>query len=150
MLRAGTQIGAYTVDGMIGRGGMGVVYRGSQASLGRVVALKLLSSELSKDDRFRERFRREATFQAAIEHPNIVPVYETSDSPYGLYIAMRLVPGPNLREVVRAGDLDLRSSLVVLTGVAGALDAAHARGLIHRDVKPANILVVEDHAYLAD
>ena len=135
---------------MIGRGGMGVVYRGSQASLGRVVALKLLSSELSKDDRFRERFRREATFQAAIEHPNIVPVYETSDSPYGLYIAMRLVPGPNLREVIQAEQLTPARAVSILRGVASALDTAHARGVIHRDVKPANILVVRDHAYLAD
>lgn len=150
MMRAGTQIGAYTVDGVIGHGGMGVVYRASQAGLGRLVALKLLSAQLSGDERFRERFRREATFQAAIEHPHIVPVYEADDSEHGLYIAMRLVPGPNLQEVIRTQDLKPARVVRILSGVAGALDTAHARGVIHRDVKPANILVVEDHAYLAD
>jgi serine/threonine protein kinase len=150
MLRAGTQIGAYTVDGVIGHGGMGVVYRARQVALGRAVALKLLSSELSDDDRFRERFRREATLQAAIEHPNIVPVYEANESAYGLYIAMRLVPGPTLHQMIRAGDLDPARAISILRGVASALDSAHARGLIHRDVKPANVLVVQDHSYLAD
>jgi predicted Ser/Thr protein kinase len=150
MLRAGTQIGSYVVDGVIGQGGMGVVYRASQASLTRVVALKLLNERLSSDDRFRERFRREATFQAAIEHPNIVPIYEASDSQHGLFIAMRLVLGPNLQELIRANDVAPDQTLRILDGVAGALDTAHAQGVIHRDVKPANILVVSDHAYLAD
>jgi len=150
MLNVGTEIGGYRVDGLIGRGGMGVVYQASQASLGRVVALKLLSPDLTNDARFRKRFRREAALQAAIEHPNIVPVYEASESPYGLYIAMRLVTGPNLKELIRAGGLSARRAIAVLRGVADALDTAHARGLIHCDVKPANILVVGDHAYLAD
>jgi serine/threonine-protein kinase len=150
MLGAGTQIGAYTVDGVIGHGGMGIVYRASQPELTRMVAVKLLSAQLSHDERFRERFRREATLQASLEHPNIVPVYEASEFEHGLYIAMRLVPGPNLQQVIRAQDLTPTRAVTVLAGVASALDYAHARGVVHRDVKPANILVVDDHAYLAD
>src|SRR5205085_10200416 len=125
MIGVGARIGDYTVEEVIGRGGMGVVYRASRTEAGDVVALKLLSVELSSDEHFRERFRREAKLQAAIEHPNIVPVYEASESPEGLYIAMKLVPGPNLKQLIHADELDLARAFRVLRGVAAALDTAH-------------------------
>lgn len=148
MLAAGTMIGGYRVEELVAAGGMGTVYRATQLSLGRVVALKVLSEELGAEPTFRERFRREAVLQAALEHPHIVPVYEAGESPYGLYIAMRLIDGADLeRHVTQAGR---GAVLALLTGIAGALDAAHAAGLVHRDLKPQNILVARQHAYLAD
>ncbi|HWH12826.1 MAG TPA: serine/threonine-protein kinase [Solirubrobacteraceae bacterium] len=152
MLENGTIVAGYRVDGVLGEGGMGTVYRATQLSLNRTVALKLLSTELSQDAGFRERFRREGQLQAAIEHLHIVTVYEAGDSPTeGLFIAMRLIEGVTLKSLIGAGELDVRRVLRLLTQVAGALDAAHERGLIHRDIKPQNILIGQrDHAYLAD
>lgn len=148
MLTPGTVIGGYRVEELIAAGGMGTVYRATQLSLGRVVALKLLSEELGREPAFRARFRREAVVQATLEHPHIVPVYEAGESPDGLFIAMRFLAGSNLEQLVgRVGRLEV---LTLLTGIAGALDAAHAVGLVHRDLKPQNILVSHDHAYLAD
>ncbi|MGI8714635.1 MAG: serine/threonine-protein kinase, partial [Solirubrobacteraceae bacterium] len=148
MLAAGTMIAGYRVEELIAAGGMGTVYRATQLSLGRVVALKLLSDELGREPAFRARFRREAVLQAALEHPHIVPVYEAGESPHGLYIAMRFLEGANLEQhIARAAR---RTVLSLLTGIANALDAAHAEGLVHRDLKPQNILVARDHAYLAD
>src|SRR4051794_18509394 len=130
---------------------MGVVYEATQLSLNRTVALKLLAGQLGDDPAFRERFRREGLLQAQIDHPNIVTVYEAGDTDAGLFLAMRLVRGPNLKDMIVSRELDAGRSLRILTPVADALDAAHGEGLIHRDIKPQNILVSgRDHAYLAD
>src|SRR4051794_20398757 len=130
---------------------MGVVYEATQLSLNRTVALKLLAGQLGDDPAFRERFRREGLLQAQIDHPNIVTVYEAGDTDEGLFLAMRLVRGPNLKDMIVSRELDAGRTLRILSPVADALDAAHAEGLIHRDIKPQNILVSgRDHAYLAD
>ena len=151
MLRKGDIVAGFRIDGVVAEGGMAVVYSAVQESLDRTVALKVLSRELSDDDAFSERFRREGALQATIDHPHIVPVYEAGESDHGLFLAMRLISGPTLKEKIQAGPLDPRSSLQILDQVAGALDAAHQVGLIHRDVKPQNVLIgAGDHAYLAD
>ncbi|MEX2197135.1 MAG: serine/threonine-protein kinase [Thermoleophilaceae bacterium] len=151
MLDKGTTVAGYRIDGVLGEGGMGVVYEATQLSLDRRVALKLLATHLGEDPQFRERFRREALIQAGIDHPHIVTVYEAGEDPQGLFMAMRLVRGPNLKDMVLARELDAGRSLRILTPVAEALDAAHEAELIHRDIKPQNILVSgRDHAYLAD
>src|SRR4051794_22529219 len=130
---------------------MGVVYEATQLSLDRTVALKLLATNLGEDPAFRERFRREGLLQAGIEHPNIVTVYEAGESDHGLFMAMRLVRGPNLKDMIVSRELDAGRSLRILRPIADALDIAHESGLIHRDIKPQNILVGgRDHAYLAD
>ncbi len=150
-LPAGTTIGGYEIVGTLGQGGMGVVYEATQRSVGRAVALKLLSIEFSSDPEFQERFRREGQMQALLEHPNIVPLHETGESSHGLFISMRLVRGTTLNEIIVAGDLDARRALRLLRPIASALSAAHEIGLVHRDLKPANILVdLRDHSYLAD
>jgi hypothetical protein len=151
LLASGTIVSGYRVDGVLGEGGMGIVYRATQLSLNRTVALKVLAAELSADETFRERFRREGLLQAAIDHPHIVTVYEAGETDDGLFLAMRLVRGPTLKEEIQAGRLAPDRAVRILMAVADALDAAHEVGLIHRDVKPQNILVGKrDHAYLAD
>src|SRR4051794_13460389 len=150
-LGKGTENAGYRIEGILGQGGMGVVYEATQLSLSRTVALKLLAANLSDDPAFRERFRREGLLQAAIDHPNIVTVYEAGDTDQGLFLAMRLVRGPNLKDMILARELDAGRSLRILAPIADALDVAHGQGLIHRDIKPQNILVSgRDHAYLAD
>ena len=130
---------------------MGAVYQATQLSLNRVVALKLLAANLGDDPGFRARFEREGQVQAALDHDHIVPVYEAGQSEYGLFLAMRLIPGPTLKQLIFDRSLDPRRSVRLLAQVANALDAAHRAGLIHRDIKPQNILIGErDHAYLAD
>jgi serine/threonine protein kinase len=146
-----TVVAGYRIDGRLGEGGMGTVYRATQLSLERVVALKLLTAELSADPAFRERFRREGLLQAALDHPHIVTVYEAGETDNRLFLAMRMVEGPTLKDLILRHQLDDRRALRLLTQVAEALDAAHTKGLIHRDVKPQNVLVgAGDHAYLAD
>ncbi len=146
-----TVVAGYRIDGTLGEGGMGTVYRATQLSLERVVALKVLTAELSSDPDFRERFRREGLLQAALDHPHIVTVYEAGEADERLFLAMRMVEGPTLKDLIVQRQLDDRRALRLLTQVAEALDAAHAKGLIHRDVKPQNVLVgAGDHAYLAD
>jgi hypothetical protein len=150
-LAKGTTVAGYRIEGVLGKGGMGVVYEATQLSLNRTVALKLLAEQLGDDPAFRERFRREGLLQAQIDHPNIVTVYEAGETDEGLFLAMRLVRGPNLKDMVISRELDAGRSLRILMPVADALDAAHAEGLIHRDIKPQNILVSgRDHAFLAD
>ena len=154
--RIGTEFAGYRIEATLGRGGMSVVYRAENPRLGNQVALKLLAPELTEDEGFRERFVRESRAAASIVHPHIIPIYDAGDSEGVLYIAMRFVDGPNLRELAREGDgLSPARVLRLATQVGSALDAAHARGLVHRDVKPANILLEvgvegQDHAYLAD
>jgi len=154
--RIGTEFASYRIDSLIGRGGMSVVYRAENRRLGNTLALKVLSSELVDDEAFRERFVRESRIAAALNHPNIIPIYDAGSYDGVLYIAMRFVDGPDLKELIRSrGQLTPTLTILLLGQVARALDAAHNKGLVHRDVKPANILVEaadEDsgHAYLAD
>jgi Protein kinase domain len=153
--RLGTEVAGYRIVGVAGRGGMGVVYVAEDARLGRRVALKLLPPDLAEDDRFRDRFVRESRLAASIEHPHIVPIYAAGDAEDTLFIAMRLIPGTDLRTLLAEhGTLDPHRATTLITQIAGALDAAHDHGLVHRDVKPANILVETragaDHAYLSD
>ncbi len=151
MIEIGAVLGGYRVERLLGRGGMGVVYEAVQVSLDRRVALKVLRSELADDDAFVDRIRREGSVQASLEHPHVLDVYEVGESPYGLFLAMRLVEGPTLAQLLRDGGLDAERALRVLGQVGDALDAAHEAGLLHRDVKPQNVLVAEDgNAFLAD
>jgi len=157
-LAPGTEFAGYRIESVLGRGGMSVVYLAHHLGLERKVALKVLSSQLAEDERFRERFVGESRIAAGMEHPNIVPIYEAGEAEGFLFIAMRYVPGTDLGELIRReGTLDAERSLWIIREVASALDAAHARGLVHRDVKPGNILVVEgkgseghDLVYLSD
>jgi hypothetical protein len=130
---------------------MGVVYRARHVELGREVALKLLSGELSSDPEFVARFQREGRLQASLDHPHVVTVYEAGESEHGVYLAMRLIEGATLAELIAEGTLDAGRALHVLGQMADALDAAHASGLVHRDVKPQNVLVGEgDESFLGD
>jgi Protein kinase domain len=150
-LPAGTVLAGYRVERVLGRGGMGVVYEATQLSLDRTVALKIVTPGLSSDAAFRARFRREGLMQARLEHPNIVTVHEAGESEEVLFLAMRLVRGCSLKDLILEGTLDPPRSLRILHPIAQALDSAHAAGLIHRDIKPQNILVgAGDHPYLAD
>ncbi|WP_431677137.1 serine/threonine-protein kinase [Kitasatospora sp. KL5] len=154
----GHQLAAYRLEQLIGRGGMAVVYRAEDLRLGRTVAVKLLAPDLVRNDVFRERFIRESKAAAAIDHPHIVPVYDAGEADGLLYIAMRYVSGRDLRALLdREGPLSLRQTVRITTQVASALDAAHSHDLVHRDVKPGNILVAEgtdsehpEHVYLTD
>jgi ABC-type branched-subunit amino acid transport system substrate-binding protein/DNA-binding beta-propeller fold protein YncE len=148
----GTMFAGYLVESLIGRGGMGVVYRATDLSLGRPVALKLIAPELAQDARFRDRFLREPRLAASLEHPNVVPIHEAGEQDGQLYLAMRYVEGGDLSAVLaRERTLRPERALAVLAQIADALDTAHRRGLVHRDVKPANVLLDEDeHAYLTD
>lgn len=152
----GATIAGYRVDELIGRGGMGRVYRARDLRLSRSVAFKVLAPELATDESLRERFVRESQLAAQIDHPNIVPIYDCGEVDGLLYIAMRYVDGMDLSALLRReGALPPRRALPLLDQVARALDAAHAIGLVHRDVKPGNVLVVsgddgEEHVYLTD
>ena len=150
-LAIGSEFAGYRVEEVAARGGMGVVYRATQVRLTRMVALKLVTPALARDAAFRERFRREWMIAASIDHPNVIPVYEAGEADGALYIAMRWVEGTDLREAIDRGPLEPARAVHLVTQVASALDAAHERDLIHRDVKPANILLTgEDHVYLTD
>src|SRR5438874_5231015 len=155
-IRAGSELAGYRVESLIGRGGMGVVYLAEHLRLKRKVALKVLAPELLADERFRERFVRESELAASLDHPNVVTVHDAGEQDGLLYIAMRFVEGTDLKTVIeRDGPMALDRAASIVSQVASALDAAHAKGLIHRDVKPANILIRPDpdgseHAYLTD
>ncbi len=149
----GTEFAGYRITGVIGRGGMSVVYSAEHLSLGRIVALKILSPALAADDDFRERFVRESKLAAALDHPNIIPIYDAGDFDGKLFIAMRHVDGGDLGSLIEPdAPLGLGQTIFFIEQVAGALDHAHRKGLVHRDVKPANILVAtpSDRVYLTD
>jgi serine/threonine-protein kinase len=146
------EFAGYRIVSRIGRGGMGVVYRAIDLRLERQVALKVLAEELAEDPGFRARFERESKLAASLDHPNVIPIHSAGEWEGVLYIAMRLVDGADLRSVLRQGPLPPKVAVGVIGQVASALDAAHAQGLVHRDVKPANVLVTQggEHAYLTD
>ncbi|MER6945439.1 protein kinase [Nonomuraea sp. NPDC000554] len=148
----GQEVAGYYIEDIVGKGGMAVVYLALDPRLSRRVALKILNPLLSVDDRFRQRFILESRTVASIEHPNIIPIYEANADADGvLYIAMRYVDGLDLRRLIYdRGALPLGQANQIFAQVAAALDAAHAHDLIHRDVKPANILLAQDHVYLTD
>ncbi|MET9701251.1 serine/threonine-protein kinase [Streptomyces sp. NPDC006529] len=154
----GKRIAGYQVESELGRGGMAVVYRALDLRLDRTVALKLLAPELARNDTFRRRFAHESKVAAAIDHPHIVPVFEAGETDGLLYIAMRYVPGQDLRAMLdRTGPLSVEDVARIAGQVASALDAAHEHDLVHRDVKPGNILVAggtdsehPEHVYLTD
>ena len=154
ILEPGSVFADYRVEGLIDRGGMGVVYRATDEGLNRTVALKIIAPEHTKNPDAVRRFKSEARLAASLEHPNIVPIHRGGEYHGVLYLAMRFVPGTNLRQIIDRGELPLERVLRIVMALASALDAAHERGLVHRDVKPANILISgegdHDHIYLTD
>ncbi|GGX75462.1 serine/threonine-protein kinase [Streptomyces anandii] len=154
----GTEIAGYRVERELGRGGMAVVYCAKDLRLDRTVALKLLAPGLARNDTFRRRFTHESRVAAAIEHPHIVPIFEAGETDGVLYIAMRYVSGLDLRALLdRDGPLPVAAALRIAAQLASALDAAHEHNLVHRDVKPGNVLVAKgvdsdhpEHVYLTD
>ena len=156
-LPVGSELLGYRIQVVLGRGGMGIVYLADDLRLKRKVALKLLSPELAEDERFRERLLAESELAASLDHPNIVPIYQAGEADGQIFISMRYVEGDDLKRVLSKGPLSPEYAVAIVSQVASALDAAHARGLVHRDVKPSNVLVAPaaghegaDHVYLAD
>ena len=150
--RLGTRFGPYELQSVLGVGGMGEVYRAYDTVRDRMVAIKLLRADLATDPSFRDRFRRESRLAARLHSPHIIPVHDFGEIDGVLYIDMRLVEGPSLKDILRGqGALAPRRATSIIAQVATALDAAHAANLVHRDVKPENILLTtEDFAYLVD
>jgi serine/threonine protein kinase len=149
----GTEFAGYRITGLLGHGGMSIVYTAEHIRLGRLVALKVMSPALAADDAFRGRFTRESQLVATLDHPNIIAVYDAGEADGVLYIAMRLVRGDDLGTVIeRNGPLSLGQALFTIEQAASALDQAHEQGLVHRDVKPANLLIESpsDRVYLTD
>src|SRR4051794_38980624 len=154
-LPAGSELAGYRVDRVLGRGGMGVVYRATDLALERPVALKLIAEEFAADLEFRERFKRESRLAASIRHPHVVTIFRAGEHDGVLYVAMELIEGEDLRAMLQAeGALAPARAVGIVTQVASALDAAHAKALVHRDVKPGNVLLAPGadgpDAYLTD
>ncbi len=144
-LAEGTEFAGYVIRERIGRGAMGVVYRAEDPKLSREVALKVVAEHLAEDDQFRARFAQEAKAAARVEHPGVVAIYQTGEENGIPFLAMRLIRGRELSQVLaERGKIPVAEAVRVLTPIAEGLDAAHAAGIVHRDVKPANILVPND------
>ncbi|WP_181777156.1 serine/threonine-protein kinase [Amycolatopsis pittospori] len=151
----GRRLGNYRIDGVLGKGGMSVTYKATDVRLGRKVALKVIGDHLGADAEFRERFVDEARNTSAIDHANVVPLYDFGELDGMLYIAMRMVDGGDLAGLISGGPIAPARALTMLDQVADALDTLHNRGLVHLDVKPANVLVTSketsrEHVYVAD
>ncbi|GAA3993718.1 hypothetical protein GCM10022247_11430 [Allokutzneria multivorans] len=151
----GRRLGHYRIDGVIGQGGMSVMYRATDVRLGRKVALKVIADHLTVDAEFRERFVDEARNTSAIDHSHVVPLYDFGEVDGLLYIAMRFVDGSDLASLIKDGPISPERTLRLIGQVADALDMLHGRGLVHLDIKPANMLVTNqesasEHVYLAD
>jgi hypothetical protein len=150
-LAPGAEIAGCRIEAVAGRGGMGVVYRATQLDLGRPVAIKVIAADRARDPGLRTRFSLEARLAAAIDHPNLVPVHAAGEEDGRLYLVMRYVSGTDLHRCLKHdGPLAPARAARVVSQVAAGLDAAHAAGLVHRDVKPANVLVAGEHVYLGD
>jgi hypothetical protein len=151
-LPPGAEFAGYRIEGVAGRGGMGIVYRATDLELERTVALKFIAPELSRDSAFRDRFTAESRLAASLDHQNVIPIFRAGEHEGVLFLAMRYVDGDDLRSRIRErGRIEPREAAGIAAQVGSALDAAHASGLIHRDVKPANVLLTaDDHAYLTD
>jgi serine/threonine-protein kinase len=153
-IAAGTEIGGYRILNLLGQGGMGVVYLADNVSTGQRVALKLLTPDLARSSGFRERFVREANYASSMRHPNVIEVFDAGEQDNVLYIAMQYVEGEDLKALlVREGRLDARRTVGILGQVASALDSAHSTGLMHRDIKPGNVMIAAgqpEHCYLTD
>jgi ABC-type branched-subunit amino acid transport system substrate-binding protein/DNA-binding beta-propeller fold protein YncE len=151
-VREEVELLGYRLEAVIGLGGMGVVYRAVDLRLNRAVALKLMAPALARDDRFRARFTQESELAMSLEHPNVIPIHDAGEVDGRLFLAMRLVEGGTLRSLLREqGALEPARAVAITRQVANALDAAHAKGLVHRDVKPSNVLLDQnEHVYLAD
>jgi YVTN family beta-propeller protein len=150
----GSTFGGYRIEGVAGQGGMGLVYRATQIALDRPVALKLIVPEMADDEGFRQRFTRESYLAASIDHPNVIPIYEAGEAEGRLFLSMRWCEGTDMKSLIsRERGLAPDRAVAIVERVAAALDAAHRKGLVHRDVKPANVLITadeEEHVYLTD
>ena len=157
-LSPGAVFAGHRIEGVAGRGGMGIVYRATHLALDHVVALKVISAELAADEGFRERFRSESRIAVSLRHPNVVPIHHAGEEDGLLFVTMDLIDGPDLRRLlIASGPLEPERAAGLVSQVASALDVAHSRGLVHRDIKPGNVLVEiregadpEEHAYLTD
>jgi hypothetical protein len=154
-LQVGSTFAGHRIEGIAGRGGMGVVYRATHLALDHVVAMKVISTQLAGDDVFRERFRSESRIAVSIRHPNVVPIHHAGEEDGLIFVTMDLIEGTDLRKLINAErKLAPDRAVEIVRQAAAALDAAHAKGLVHRDVKPGNILIEEretgEHAYLTD
>jgi serine/threonine protein kinase len=149
--RVGTAFGKYTIISLLGKGGMGEVYEAYDTEKNRTVALKILADGFSGDATFRKRFQRESHAAAVLQEPHVIPIHDWGEIDGRLYIDMRLVQGQTLDELIAKGPLEPSRAVAIIGQVGAALDAAHSQGLMHRDIKPHNIIVTEaDFAYLVD